>query len=163
MAQITRILDNPVNIISTTTTKIVNSLEAVGDQSFEVRVFGLNINTHLNMYVDGKKVLANNVELLDRPGTVFSTDRDGKAHFRFFYREDLSQLINIPEAKLYEFINKNTGRVLMVVVDKASIDTAELPSNYKQIARCFAEIYVDRSYTSTLSPITDVIVQETTR
>lgn len=159
MASVINILD-PSRIISHTTTKVVKQLEAVGNQSIAIQVYGLNINTHLNLYVDNKKVNTSSITLQDRPGVTFSTDSNGAVKFVFYYQEDFTQLNNVPEAKYSEFLAKNTGNLLLVVVDKASIDTVELPANYKTIARCYSEGYLQRSYSPTLQTVEDVIVNE---
>lgn len=156
---ITNILD-PSRIVNQTSTKIVRKLEAVGNQSISIELYGLNINTHLNLYVDMKKANSSVIQLLDRPGQTFSTNANGSASFVFYYQEDFTQLNNVPEAKYEEFLAKNTGNVLLVVVDKASIDSAELPANYKDIARCYAETYVQRSYAPALDAVHDIIINE---
>lgn len=156
---VTNILD-PSRIVSQNTTRVVRKIEAVGNQSIAVQVYGLNINTHLNLYVDMKKVDTNLIQLQDRPGQTFSTDANGNALFIFYYQEDFTQLNDVPEAKYNEFLAKNTGNVLLVVVDKASIDTVELPAGYKQIARCYAETYIQKSYTPTLDTVQDIIINE---
>ena len=159
MADIVNILDTS-SIISHTTTKIVKKIEAVGNQSLEININGLNINTNLNLYVDFKKVALTDVSLIDRPTATFSTDGSGRANFVFYYKEDLTQLNDLPEAKYLEFLSKNTGKLLIVAVDKASIDTPELPSNYKTIARCYAEKYIERSYSPALQVVQDIKINE---
>ena len=150
-------------ILNHTTTRTVKILEGVGNQSLLMGVTGLNINTHLNLYVDFKKVNLTDVQLVDRPAATFSTDGYGKADFIFYYKEDFTQLNNLPEAKMNEYLAKNTGSVLLVVVDKASIDTDELPSTYKSTARCYAEAYIQRSYTPALDTVNDVLINEIPR
>jgi len=159
MASIINVLDTS-NILNHTTTKIVKNIEAVGNQSLQIDINGLNINTNLNLYVDFKKVNLADVSLIDRPAATFSTDGSGRASFVFYYKEDLTQLNELPEAKYLEFISKNTGKVLLVVVDKASIDTPELPATYKTTARCYAEKFIERSYTPTLQMVQDIKINE---
>lgn len=159
MASIVNVLDTS-KIISHTTTKIINQIEAVADQAINITLSGLNINTHLNLYVDFKLVSDTKIQLIDRPASVFSTDDFGKANFVLYYNEDLTQLNELPEAKYNEFITKNTGKVLIVVVDKASINTPELPSDYQTRARCYAEKYVERSYAPTLNAVQNITINE---
>lgn len=159
MASIVNVLDTS-KIISHTTTKIIDQIEAVADQSINITLSGLNINTNLNLYIDFKLVPSTKIQLRDRPASEFSTDAFGKADFILYYNEDLTQLNDLPEAKYNEFITKNTGKVLIVVVDKASINTTELPSDYKIRARCYAEKYVERSYAPELSAVQNITINE---
>ena len=131
MASVINILD-PSRVVSHTTTKVVRQLEAVGNQSIAIQLHGLNINTHLNLYVDNKKANTSSIVMQDRPGETFSTNSNGVCNFVFYYQEDFTQLNNVPEAKYSEFLAKNTGNLL----------------------------YIQRSYSPTLQTVEDVIVNE---
>jgi hypothetical protein len=130
--------------ISKTTTRNISFIEAVAEQSFRISVSGLNINTKLNLYVNNNKASAN--AIVNEGGGDFMTDFKGSTSFIFYYRESLSELNNISEAAYLEYLSRNSGQVTLVLVDSASINSQDLPDNYKQLARCYSETTINKTY-----------------
>jgi len=168
-------LINPDRILSKTTQRIVNTIDGVLEQSFNVKAYGLLIGAELNLYVNRKKVEptttvtisgtnntrnVTNVVLRDRPSETFSTDNKGEVDFIFYYREDLSNFSGQGETKLQEYLDRNTGEVELIIVDKASVNTTTLTDSDINNARCVANCKLNRSYNPLKTQINDVIIIE---
>lgn len=136
----------------------VTTTEQIGSQAFFIEVFGLNINTVMNVYLDGKKLPSNYIQPRGKNlGDPLSTDEDGSLHFYFYYRDSVPNIKNVPEAAFLDEISKNTRQLLVVVLDKASIDDATLPETFRRNVRCYAEKQILRTYDIQLTTVRDVI------
>jgi hypothetical protein len=139
------------------TSSILGS-QQVGGQSFYVEVVGLNINTEMNVYLDGRKLGAFRIQPYRRLlGTNLLTDEDGDLRFTFYYTDVVPSLANIPEAEFVNAVHKNTKLLSVVVVDRASINDLILPATFRKTARCYAERDILRTYEIQLTTVKDVI------
>jgi hypothetical protein len=130
--------------VGKTTSRNISYIDAVAEQSFKVRIYGLNINTKLNMYSNNKKVSSNNIIM--EGGGDFKTDFKGDVEFVYYYKEALSELTNVSETAYLDYLNRNSGSLTLVAVDSASINSNTLPVNYRDIARCYSECIINKTY-----------------
>jgi len=127
--------------------KTIKTITQPVNQSFDIKVNGLNVSTIVNVYYDNLLVSASSLEPRDgKVGDPIITNDNGQARFVFYVKESYEELINKPEADFITTLNKDIGNKKLVVVDKASVNTQTLPSNYKSIARCYAELTVSKSF-----------------
>jgi hypothetical protein len=128
-------------------TKVIKTITQPVNQSFDIKLNGLNIGTALSIYYDNLLVQPRDIEPRNgKVGDPLVTDNNGSARFIFYVRESYQDLIDKPEADFISTLNKEIGDKKLVAVDRASISTASLPSDYRSIARCYAEITVSKSF-----------------
>lgn len=136
------------------TESTVKTITQPVNQGFDIKVNGLNIDTSLNVYYDNTIVANNSLEPRNgKIGDPVVTDKSGQARFIFYIRDTYEELINKPESQLISTLNKDIGDKKLVVVDKSSITSNTLPSNYKEVSRCYAELIVKKSFDVVFSDV----------
>lgn len=134
----------------------VRNTREIGSQSFSISVTGLSISTDVNVYLDFNKVSTNNLQPTGGiRGDKLTTDAFGKLAFTLYYVDGVPGLGNLPEANFINYLNRSSQQLLVVVVDKSSIDSAILPESFRTISRSYAEGNIYRSYTLTLDAVRD--------
>ena len=124
------------------------------NQGFDIKVNGLNIDTSLSVYYDNTIVANNSLEPRNgKIGDPVITDKSGQARFVFYIRDEYEELINKPESELISTLNNDIGDKRLVVVDRSSISSNTLPTNYKEISRCYAELTVKKAFDVVFSDV----------
>lgn len=134
----------------------IRNIQEIGSQSFSCSVTGLNVSTDVNVYLDFSKVASSNLQPAGGlRGNQLRTDAFGKLEFTLYYVDGVPGLGNIPEANFINYLNRSSQQLLIVIVDKSSIDTAILPEDFRTSTRCYAEGNIYRSYSVTLDTVKD--------
>jgi len=134
------------------------SSQQIAGQSFEVYIYGLNIRTDLNVYIDGVLVSTSNIQpYTGQKGGNLQTDGNGNVSFYVYFSDPVPNIKNVPEADFINALKRNTKLLNVVVVDRASINGSSLPDNFRTIARCYAEQSINRTYETTFNVVRDVI------
>lgn len=145
--------------------RTVTSVDIIPSQTFKITINGLNVYTVLNVYYDNQKVSSSNLRDL-KPRTdsvtatiggpnIILTDDNGKAEFNFTLPQNYQSLVNNTEAALFDALNRDSGIKTLVVVDAASVSSNTLPSNYRTLARCYAESTIRKSVQVTFTDVKD--------
>lgn len=153
MPQVTPVVDKTIAV---NTNRNVRNTREIGSQSFSLSVSGLSINTDVNVYLDYNKVEASNLQPVGGlRGTNLTTNAFGKLEFVLYYVDGVPGLGNLPEAQFINFLNRSSQQLLVVVVDRSSINTAILPDDFRTSCRCYSEGNIYRSYSVTLDTVKD--------
>jgi hypothetical protein len=127
--------------------RTVSVVKNVQPQSFDIEVFGLNILTRCNLYYEGVKVAAGDLE--PRTGSIggtISTNDRGQIRFIWYLRNPVSALAGQAESEFIAALKLDATVKQLVLVDKASINTDTLPDNFRSRARCYAEATLKKSF-----------------
>lgn len=136
--------------------RTVNRIDVIGEQAFNVQIFGLNVGTRLNVYFDNQKISSNNIEPRSgKRGDQLESNFNGEVEFIFYFTEQVATLNQSPEAVFMDYLTREASAKTLIVVDKASIDASSLPDNYRTVARCYAETSIEKAYTVTFTEVKD--------
>ena len=131
--------------------KIITRIDLPAPQIFTLSLKGLNINTNLNVYFDGKKlpyystVVGQSLSSVYPTGNangVPTTDGNGASDITFILQSNYGSLVGYSESSVIDAFALDSAAKKVVIVDKASIDTDILPSNYAELARCVASTII---------------------
>ena len=126
-------------------------------QMFQVAVRGLNVNSRMRVFYEGASVTpAKGVLTLPNDSTDLLTDNYGVLRFNYFYKDPSNYLNFTDEEGLFRFAAVNQGIKVLTVVDASSIPSnlyTELPENFKDLARCYAEVPIRISYVTQIKEI----------
>lgn len=132
-------------------------LQEAQKQMFQITVRGLNVNSRMRVFFEGAEVTpALGVLTKWNDSIDITTDRFGVLYINYYYQDAVSYVNFTDEESLFRFAQANQGVKLLTIVDAASISSAvytQLPSNYRELARCFAEIPIRVSYVATVKEI----------
>lgn len=134
--------------------RTVTSLSLPSPQIFNLKVNGLNVNTKLNVYYEGKKLPYYSATVGTTKSSVFTegdatsapaTDSNGKATITIILGSDYSSLSGFSESSVLAALEQDSVAKKIVVVDKFSIDSSTLPADYPSIARCYCSTTIKKS------------------
>jgi len=148
--------------------RTITRLDMPAAQRIIVNVNGLNVNTILNVYFNGTKLPhVKDIGVVNALGGFFTvgrssvynngnvmaaptTDSNGQASLVLYLQSDYRSLLNNSEAALSEALAMDATAKKVIIVDRASIDSDTLPSNYADIARCIASTTVYKSISKSI-------------
>jgi hypothetical protein len=136
------------------TENTIKTITQAVNQGFDIKVNGLNVDTALSVYYDNTLVANTSLEPRNgKIGDAIITDKSGQARFVFYVKDSYDELIDKPESQFISTLNNDIGDKKLVVVDKSSITANNLPSNFKDISRCYAEVTVKKAFDIVFSDI----------
>jgi len=133
--------------------RTIRTVDVVNAQSYKVVVHGMNVGTVLNVYYESQKVNSQVQPINKAINTPLVTDSNGKCEFIFYLSSPTGYLKNQSEANFIDLLAKDAGPKILTVVDQSSIDSDSLPDNFKNIARCYAELTVAKSFEVTFTQV----------
>lgn len=123
-------------------------------QTFNLTLNGLNLNTQLNVYFEGKKlpyrstVTGTNKSCVYKEGDASAaptTDSNGTARIVVILGSDYGNLVSYSESSVIKAIEQDSVSKKLVIVDSYSIDSSTLPSDYTTKARCYCSTTITKS------------------
>lgn len=143
----------------------VTTVDVIPAQTFKITVNGLSVHTILSVYFDNQLVGSENLSQIstsvDSVSSSISTannivtDSNGSAKFNFTLPQKYTDVINKTEAQAYDALTRDSGVKTVVVVDAASISSNTLPTDFRTVARCYAETVIRKSVQVTFNDVTD--------
>jgi len=129
-------------------------LQQQQEQNFVVTAKGLLTSTPLDVWFNSVRLIEGDEVKLTNGSTDIMTDDHGHVRFVFYYRDTVSRQNFTNEEELFRWSLLNAGNKALVLTDSASLTGYQtLPSNFRNVARCFAEAIIKISYTATIKEI----------
>lgn len=129
-------------------------LQQQQEQNFVITAKGLLTSTPLDVWFNSVRLIEGNEVKLTNGSADITTDDHGHVKFVFYYRDSISRQNFTNEEELFRWSLLNAGNKNLVLTDTASLSGYQsLPTNYRNVARCFAETVIRISYTATIQEI----------